>query len=184
MVLLSTVLALIVFAVWTCRLLERGAWGIRTGQRVMATPSQPSLRILLPYRKSILECQAVFLCFWSWKNLLGSEYPEGCSRSLFKDDPPPPKYLFFSERLFLYWEEMFFWCKPFSVSICDIIGTLLVFSWRQACCPHSSLFLSTSLVNIWHSTCLCLTPTSAGTEEGSRWFNPESPEPRTVSDTS
>ena len=60
-------------------------------------------------------------------------------------------------------EEMCLWVSPFCVSVCDVAGTLLEFSWRRACCSDTTLFpvfFSTSDVNIWRSVCLSLTPTS------------------------
>lgn len=179
MVLLSTVLAFIKFAVWTCRLLECRACGIWQGHRVTAKRSQPSLRILLPYRKSILESQVVFLCFWSFKNFLDSDTLRAAPGLCSKMTPSPQILVFLWEAVSLLGRNVFMIQTLFYLNLWH--------NWRPVGIFMKTCLLPTFLIISFPIACQhlafhrsVLPPPLLGTEERSRrWFNPESPGPRT-----
>ena len=174
-----------------------GVWNLwgRERPEVISKCSQLSLWNLLPYRKSILGLQVVVFAFWSFNNFIWrlstpSSAPGRCS----KMTPSPLQNTCFSVRGgFPSQEEMFLWVSPFCSSVCDMTGTLLVFSWRRTCCSNTTLFplffSMSDVVNIWHSVCLSLQKNREnrdflawGVGMGFVCFHVESPERRTMSD--
>lgn len=184
------------FAVWTFQLLVFGTFGALKGQRLFPSVHNSPRGTCHLIENPFLGYKLLFFAFWSFNNFIWrlrtpTTAPGRCS----KMTPSPLQNTCISVRGgFPSQEEMFLRVSPFCSSVCDITGTLLVFSWRHAYCSNTTLFplffSISDVVNIWHSVCLSLQKKNRESRDFLAWgvgmgfvcFCVESLERRTMSD--